>query len=158
MKTKIHGWERTKTDSILVQQFIRAFFQCDTDRLGDLVSERCIVHWSAGDGDELGPEAVFEIAREVCSSDQIRLESVHTTTSSDQIVAAVTTSGQHGTPVVPDAETEATDDSGQTTFANLKLENGKIVEFWLHVEGFTHEADRTLNSVIGRVAAWLDAG
>jgi hypothetical protein len=102
--------------------------------------------------------AVFEIAREVCGSNRIRLEAVETTTTNNQIVASVTTSGRHGTPVISDTETEGVEGAGQTEFANFRLEDGQIVEFWLHVEGFTHKADDTLTNFVGRVAAWLDAG
>jgi len=163
MATRIHGWERSATDPVLVRRFVRALFEGDAEGVEALVSETCEFHGSWVDEQADDRTACLETALESVGATGLALESVETTGSDGLIAAAVTTTGRGGTPSTPvtggdsPSDIDAVGDMEEPPFATCRVEDDRIVEVWLHLEQPGAWQHGPLGTLLGRVSAWLHA-
>jgi hypothetical protein len=163
MSARIHGWERTATDPVLVRRFVRALFEGDTEGVEALVSDTCEFHGSWVDEGASDRTVCLETAVETVGATGLTLESIETTDSDGLIEAAVTTSGRGGTTEgsVAGAESavdgEAVGEPDAPPFVTCRVEDDRIVEVWLHLEQLGTWRDDPLGTLLGRVSAWLHA-
>jgi hypothetical protein len=160
MSTRIHGWERTATDPVLVRRFVRALFEGDAEGVEALVSETCEFHGSWVDEEAGDRTACLERALESVDASGLALESVETTDSDGLIAAVVTTSGRDGTAGGTDTEEVSpldVEETDEPPFATCRVEDDRIVEVWLHLEQLGDGQSGPLGTLLGRVSAWLHA-
>ena len=142
MRTRITGWERTSTDSVLARRFVRALFEGHADAAAELVAADCVLHWKGHDDDADEGVAVIDRILEMLRTAEVELETVESTVSDGLVVTSVTTSA--------DADPER--------FASLRVEDDHVVELWLHVDDLGPVASRSSGGFVSRVSAWLTTG
>lgn len=136
MGTLDRGLANESEKTRLIERFLTAYVGGDTETLGDLLTEDCIVHQPRWPRDTVGRNAIIESARDTdgtFADVHVTVEEIVVDERGERVAAFVTAGGRNVGPLrMEDREIAPTGRTFEVPqFGIYRLEDGRIAEAWL---------------------------